>query len=144
MQTIKEGASEIIDAIDQRIRELTQDRVEQNRATDALPFDQAEFERITADCPFDSPESNLPTGFIKIEPPVSAEDIKAATTPIKLTMEKNITLEKADDEKKISTPKSEKKEKKSSVTKKLADKKKEAAKTPKKEKTNDKNMQEAI
>ncbi|MDO4460792.1 MAG: hypothetical protein Q4C42_12075, partial [Clostridia bacterium] len=107
-------------------------------------FDQAEFERITADCPFDSPESNLPAGFIKIEPPVSAEDIKAATTPIKLSMEKNITPEKADDEKKISTPKSEKKEKKSSVTKKLADKKKEAAKTPKKEKTNDKNMQEAI
>lgn len=144
LQTIKEGASEIIDAIDQRIRELTRDRVEQNRASDALPFDQAEFERITADCPFDSPESNLPTGFIKIEPPVSAEDIKAATTPIKLTMEKNITPEKAEDEKKISTPKSEKKEKKSSVTKKLADKKKEAAKAPKKEKANDKNMQEAI
>ena len=134
LQTIKEGASEIIDAIDQRIRELTRDRVEQNRAAAALPFDQAEFERITADCPFDSPESNLPTGFIKIEPPVSAEDIKAATTPIKLSMEKNIMPENAEDEKKVSTPKSEKKEKKSSVTKKLADKKKEAAKAPKKEK----------
>lgn len=144
LQTIKEGASEIIDAIDQRIRELTYDRVEENRAPDTPAFDQAEFERITADCPFDSPESNLPVGFIKIEPPVSAEDIKAATTPIKLSMEKNTTPEKADDEKKISTPKSEKKEKKYSVTKKLADKKKEAAKTPKKEKTNDKNMQEAI
>ncbi|MDD7148589.1 MAG: AAA family ATPase [Lachnospiraceae bacterium] len=134
LQTIKEGASEIIDAIDQRIRELTRDRVEQNRAAAALPFDQAEFERITADCPFDSPESNLPVGFIKIEPPVSAEDIKAATTPIKLSMEKNIMPENAEDEKKVSTPKSEKKEKKSSVTKKLADKKKEAAKAPKKEK----------
>ncbi len=144
LQTIKEGASEIIDAIDQRIRELTRDRVEQNRAAAALPFDQAEFERITADGPFDSPESNLPVGFIKIEPPVSAEDIKAATTPIKLSMEKNIMPENAEDEKKVSTPKSEKKEKKSSVTKKLADKKKEAAKAPKKEKANDKNMQEAI
>lgn len=112
LQTIKEGASEIIDAIDQRIRELTRDRVEQNRAAAALPFDQAEFERITADCPFDSPESNLPVGFIKIEPPVSAEDIKAATTPIKLSMEKNIMPENAEDEKKVSTPKSEKKEKK--------------------------------
>lgn len=130
LQTIKEGASEIIDLIDKRIRELTYDRVEANRAPDALPFDQAEFERITADCPFDKPGVDLPEGFIRIEPPVKAEDFKM-DKPLKLSMEKETASVPED-------------EKKSSVTKKLADKKKEAAKTPKKEKTSNKNMQEAI
>lgn len=133
LQTIRQGACEIIDAIDKRIQELTYDRVEANRAPADLGIDMAEFERITADCPFGKAEVDLPEGFIKIEPPFDPSSI-AEPKNIELSVEKKITL------------KTEDKEKKSSVKEKLAAKKKESEKTakPKQTKNTKKDLQEAI
>ena len=143
LQTIKAGASEIIDAIDQRIRELTYDRVEANRAPEDFMKVIEGMETPFDELPFGKAEVDQPSGFIRIEPPVSAEDIKAAQ-PLELSIEKKDTPEATEEGKKISSPKAEKREKKTSVTKKLEAKKKEAAKAPKSKKTTDKNMQEAI
>lgn len=129
LQTIRQGACEIIDAIDKKIYELEQNRVDANRVSDAPVIDQAEFERITADCPFDKSEVDLPTGFIKIEPPFDPNTLKDPA-PIKLK-----TAEK-----------SEEKKEKTSVKEKLEAKKKESEKTakPKQEKKAKKDLQEAI
>ncbi len=104
LSTIRQGACEIIDAIDKRIQELTYDRVEANRAPADLGIDMAEFERITADCPFDKAEVDRPSGFIKIEPPF---DPSTLAEPDKL----NLSAEKKE---------------KTSVKDKLEAKKKEA------------------
>ena len=106
LQTIRQGACEIIDAIDKRIQELTYDRVEASRAPADLGIDMAEFERITADCPFGKAEVDLPEGFIKIEPPFDPNSLK-----------KSATIELND------TAKTEEKKEKSSVREKLEAKK---------------------
>ena len=158
LQTIKEGASEIIDSIDKRIRELTYDRVEQNRAPEGFVSVIEGINIPEDELPFVSPEANQPAGFIKVEPPVSVEDFKTEQ-PITLTAEKPAEVsEKQDSQEKDSKESTEKvsgekkpeieKEKapkKSSITKKLDAKKKESAKTAKQKKdTKNKDLQEAI
>ena len=158
LQTIKEGASEIIDSIDKRIRELTYDRVEQNRAPEGFVSVIEGINIPEEELPFVSPEANQPAGFIKVEPPVNVEDFKAEQ-PITLTAEKPAEVsekqdslekdskestEKVSGEKKPEIEKA-KAPKKSSITKKIDAKKKESAKTAKpKKNTKNKDLQEAI
>lgn len=128
LQTIRQGACEIIDAIDIKIYELAQDRVEANRVSDAPVIDQSEFERITADCPFNKSEVDLPTVFIKIEPPFDPSTLINLSS-IDLSVAKDTVMKTKDE--------GEKSEKKESVKNKLEAKKKEAAKTAKPKKTKD-------
>lgn len=144
LQIIKQGASEIIDAIDERIRALTYDRVEANRAPEGF-MSVIEGVNISEDeLPFVSAEANQPTGFIKVEPPVSAEDFKAEKT-ITLSVEKPEEKEITPDEKgeKDSSDKTEK-NKKTSVKKKLEVNKEKSAKSAKPKTTKTKDLQEAI
>jgi hypothetical protein len=148
LQTIKQGASEIIDALDERIRALTYDRVEANRAPEGF-ISVIEGVNIPEDeLPFVSAEANQPAGFIKIEPPVNVEDFKSEkmiTLSVEEPKEKETKPEKVETGEKKSTPKAERTEKKPSVTKKLDAKKKEAAKMAKpKENAKNKDLQEAI
>lgn len=130
LQTIRQGACEIIDIIDKRIFVLTQNQVEANRVSDAPVIDQAKFDKITADCPFGKGEVDLPAGFIKIEPPFDASTLKE---PIPIVVNTDRDSE-------------EKTEKKISVKEKLEAKKKESEKTakPKSAKRTKKDLQEAI
>ncbi len=139
LQTIKQGASEIIDSIDQKIRALTYDRVEANRAPEGF-MSVLEGVNISEDeFPFVSAEANQPAGFIKIEPPISPDDFKNEKT-ITLSVEKP----EAEQPKEKSEPEKEKPAKKTSLTKKLDAKKKEAAKTAKPKAKSEKQMQEVI
>ncbi len=138
LQDIRQGACELIDAIEGKIRALTYDRVEANRAPDDF-ISVIEGMDISGDeIPFSNPEVDMPAGFIKVEPPVDVADF-GIEKPVALGVEKTAG-EKAQES---SEAKKEKPVKKASVTKKLDAKKKEAAKAPRKTKS-EKNMQEAI
>ena len=148
LQTIKQGASEIIDAIDERIRALTYDRVEANRAPDGFISVIEGVNIPEEELPFVSAEASQPIGYVRIEPPVNVEDFKSEKTitlSVEESNEKETMPEKVETGEKKYTPKAERTEKKSSVTKKLDAKKKEAAKTAKpKNDTKKKDLQEAI
>ena len=115
LQTIRQGACEIIDAIESKFKQLTYDRVEANRAPDDF-ISVIEGMDISGDeLPFASPEVDAPAGFIKVEPPVDVADF-GVERPITLTAEKpveNSVEDPAEKTDKADSEKSNSEEKKS-------------------------------
>ena len=142
LQTIRQGACEIIDAIDEKVRAVFAEKSEEQAKDGFVEFDPAIFEGspFAEDVPFVNAEVDQPAGFIKIEPPLDTKDFES-DKKIEVTKEDAKEESKDDDKTKDSK---EKPEKKQSVKKKLETSKAKTAKTPKPKKTQNKNLQEAI
>lgn len=142
LQTIRQGACEIIDAIDEKVRAVFAEKSEEQAKDGFVEFDPAIFEGspFAEDVPFVNAEVDQPAGFIKIEPPLDAKDFESDK---KIEVTKEDAKEESKDNDKTKDSK-EKPEKKQSVKKKLETSKAKTAKTPKPKKTQNKNLQEAI
>ena len=142
LQTIRQGACEIIDAIDEKVRAVFAEKSEEQARDGFVEFDPAIFEGspFAEDVPFVNAEVDQPAGFIKIEPPLDTKDFESDK---KIEVTKEDAKEESKDNNKTKDSK-EKPEKKQSVKKKLETSKAKTAKTAKPKKTQNKNLQEAI
>lgn len=149
IQTIREGACEIIDAIDAKLREVFAERSEEQAKDGFVEFDPAIFEGspFAEDVPFAKAEVDQPAGFIKIEPPLDTESFKS-DQPITLSMEESKDAKAEDKDTSKDKPeksaKAKKTGKKPSAIKKLKDSKEKSEKTAKPKKITDKNLQDVI
>ena len=140
LQTIREGASAIIDSIDWKIKTIMAERNEEQTKDGFVEFDPAIFEGspFAEDVPFVKAEVDQPAGFVKIEPPLDMTEL-ATDKKIEVSME-----EPEKDSKDKAESKDDKSKEKESVKKKLEKSKEKSAKAPKPKRTPNKKLQEAI